>query len=176
MLLSVDNNLCYCSSLQVLFTVLVTLQISENSEGDGNPLQDGCPFLLSLLCAALSGILYSCLWAPEKSHTASLTVTLLMQGTGVAWMEGTLLNVVVSLQVSLAGTWGWKDPPGSASPFPCYYKSLVIDLWLLLIKPSLSSGLGFLFHLQLWRISLSPEGSKSINSMVSPFFFFFFLS
>lgn len=123
------------------------------------------------LCCS-HGTLHSCLWpghalgSREESHS-QLGCHLTYAGQ---W--GSLNGKHLS---EIAGTRGWKDLPGSASPFPCYHKSLLIDLWLLLIKPSLSSGLGSLFHLQIWRISLSPEGSKIMNFMVSPFSFFLIL-
>lgn len=77
--------------------MLVTLQIAVNSEGDGDP------YRMSVLCSWPCSVLLSVAvyipacdqgmpWAPEKSHTASLAVTFLMQGSGVAWMESTLVK------------------------------------------------------------------------------------
>lgn len=113
------------------------------------------------------------LWAPEKSR-ALLRLgchTSLLQSSVVARME----SPEVKHLGEIAGTQGWKDLLGSASPFPCYHKSLGINLWLLLIKPSLSSGLSLLFHLQLWRTSLSPEWSKRMNFHGVSFLRFFIL-
>lgn len=63
-------------------------------------------------------------WAPEKSHS-QLGCHLTHAGQ---W--GSLNGKHLS---EIAGTRGWKDLPGSASPFPYYSpfrynKSLVIDL------------------------------------------------
>lgn len=114
MLLFVYNNLCKCSSLKILFTMLVTLQIAENSEGEADPCRMGV--LHSCACSVLLSV-----------HSTFLPVArtclgLLRRATEPAWLSLTYAGQGDSLNgkhlSEIAATQGSRIFLGQQAHFP----------------------------------------------------------